>query len=60
MTVQEVLDHFGGKANTARALDISYQSVDQWEAKDSIPEGRQFEIQLMTNGALVAEKRRTA
>lgn len=60
MTVDQVLKHFGGKSETARALDISYQAVNQWEDNGYVPEGRQWEIQALTDGHLVAEKRRTA
>lgn len=54
MTPQQVFDHFGGKAETARQLEISYQAVDKWEAKNEVPRGRQFEIQHITDGKLQA------
>lgn len=60
MTVAQVLDHFGSISNTAKALDISYQAVAQWVEADQVPEGRQFEIQLMTDGSLVAQKKQSA
>lgn len=57
MTVQEVIEHFGGVAETARALSISYQAVQQWLDKGQVPEGRQWQIQVLTDGALsVSEK----
>lgn len=60
MTITEVLDHFDGITNTAKALGISYQAVKQWTEKGAVPEGRQFQIQLLTDGALTADARKTA
>ena len=51
MTVEQVIQHFGGVSQTARALGISYQAVAQWT---SVPEGRQWQIQALTNGQLKA------
>lgn len=56
MTVQEVLEHFGGVAETARALAITYQAVQQWVDKGSVPMGRQWQIQAITHGKLSADK----
>lgn len=53
MTPHQVFQYFGGKAETARALGITYQAVDKWE---TVPRGRQFEIQHITNGKLKAER----
>jgi len=55
MTLEEVIKFFGGKANTARELDITYQAVQDWERRGTIPRGRQFEIQVMTGGRLQAD-----
>jgi len=60
MTIKEVLDHFGGIAPTASALGISYQAVRQWAEKGEVPEGRQWELQAKTDGALKAESRLSA
>lgn len=56
MTVQEVLDYYGGVAPTARALGINYVSVREWREKGKVPMGRQWEIQAKTAGALTAER----
>lgn len=55
MTVQEVLDYFDGIPAASKALGISYQAVQQWVDKDEVPEGRQWQLQAMTNGKLKAE-----
>jgi len=60
MTITEVLDHFGGINETAKALGITYQAVKQWTDRGQVPEGRQFQIQLLTGGALVADARQSA
>jgi len=60
MTITEVLDHFDGISKTARALGISYQAVRQWVDKGDIPEGRQWQIQALTDGKLKAEDRAAA
>ena len=60
MTIKEVIKHFKGRANTARAVGVSYQAVRQWEEKGEVPEGRQWQIQALTGGALTAEQKLTA
>ena len=60
MTVTDVLEHFDGKSNTAKALGINYQAVDQWEKNGRVPDGRQWQIQAMINGKLKAEEAKTA
>jgi len=60
MNPQQVLDHFGGIAATAKALDISYQAVRQWVDKGEVPEGRQWQLQALTGGALAVEKKQIA
>lgn len=54
MTVDQVLAHYGGVANTARVLSISYQAVREWVEKGQVPDGRQWQIQALTNGELTA------
>lgn len=56
MTPQQVLDHFGTQAEIARALGCKQPSVAEWFADGKVPEGRQYQIELATNGALRAEK----
>lgn len=47
-----VLNHFSNKAAIAEALNISPQAVQQWFDKGAIPIGRQFQLQVVTNGLL--------
>jgi hypothetical protein len=60
VTVQQVLDYFGGIAATSKALEISYQAVRQWEEKGSVPEGRQWQLQALTSGALSVDQKLSA
>ena len=55
MTVNQVIEYFGSKAEVANKLGISYQAVQQWDDAGKIPKGRQFQIQVLTNGELEAE-----
>lgn len=52
MTVDQVIEHFDGISNVAKALGISYQAVREWKTNGDVPEGRQWQIQAMTEGAL--------
>ncbi len=54
MNITDVIHHFGGKTKTARELGISYQAVQQWVEANKIPITRQYQIQVVTNGALKA------
>ena len=55
MTPDQVFEYYGGKANTARRLGISYQAVQEWEAKGRVPGSRQFQIEVDSSGALKAK-----
>lgn len=52
MTKEEAIKHFGGAPALAEALGVFRQAVYQW---DEIPAGRQFQIELLTGGALKAD-----
>jgi DNA-binding transcriptional regulator YdaS (Cro superfamily) len=54
MTKQQAIDHYGSAANLARALGISRGAVTNWG--DKIPPSRQWEIEVLTEGALRAER----
>lgn len=60
MTVDQVLKHFDGVANVARELGISYQAVREWVQKNEVPEGRQWQIQALTDGTLKVTKNSAA
>lgn len=52
MKTQKAIDHFGSVVKLAAALGISKTAVYLW--KDDVPEGRAFQLEVMTNGALRA------
>ena len=55
MTLNETLEHFKvGPSALAKKLGVTPGAVSQW--KEKIPETRQWQIELMTGGALKAEK----
>lgn len=53
MNKDEVLSYFGGVSNLAKILGISHASVSGWGKV--IPKGRAFEIQTITNKALIVD-----
>lgn len=53
MTKSEIVEYFGGVQQVADALGITYQSVREWP-EDRVPEGRQYQIQVLTKGKLKA------
>lgn len=53
MKTKDVADHFGGKKKLADALGISPSAVSMWG--DEIPDTRQFQIQVLTQGKFKAE-----
>ncbi len=53
MEFTELLNHFGSQINAARAVGTSAQVVSAWK-KNGIPIGRQYELQILTGGALKA------
>lgn len=52
MQKSDVINHFGGVIKTAKALGMSKQAVSAWN--DNIPQGRAYQIQLLTKGKLKA------
>ncbi len=57
MTKDQAVLHFGSQAALARALGITRGSVHNW---DEIPIGRQFQIEVVTDGALLADRQQEA
>ncbi|WP_323957458.1 Cro/CI family transcriptional regulator [Aeromonas caviae] len=53
MNKSDVLSYFGGVAATAKALGISHVAVSKWG--DTIPQGRAYQIEVLTGGALKAD-----
>lgn len=57
MNRADAIKHFKGITPLAKALGITYEAVRQWG--DEIPELRQYQLELVTNGQLKADKKRT-
>lgn len=55
MTTQEAIDFFGTVRDLADALKITTQAVYAWG--DDPPRLTQYQIQVLTGGALVAEEK---
>jgi DNA-binding transcriptional regulator YdaS (Cro superfamily) len=56
MSPKTVIEFYGGLSATARALGCKPQTVSEWVDNGEVPEGRQYQIELATNGALRADK----
>jgi DNA-binding transcriptional regulator YdaS (Cro superfamily) len=55
MDINKVIEHFGGVSKTARALGLKQSSVSEWKV-NGIPECREYQIELATNGKFRANK----
>lgn len=53
MLKAEVIKHFGGVGEVAKALGIKSAAVSQWS--DEVPIRRAYEIERITEGALKVE-----
>lgn len=53
MTTTQAIDYFGGVTSLARAIGIRRVAVYQWG--EYPPVGRQYQLEVLTNGALRAE-----
>jgi len=53
MTTQEAVDYFGGRKQLARCLDVWTTATYNWG--EYPPKGVQYELQVKTNGQLMAE-----
>ncbi|MDX1538851.1 Cro/CI family transcriptional regulator [Arsukibacterium sp.] len=54
MKKADVIAHFGGVTETAKALGIKSQAVSQWP--EDVPELRVYQIEKITAGALKADQ----
>jgi DNA-binding transcriptional regulator YdaS (Cro superfamily) len=54
VTPKQVIEHFGGISETARALGVKPPSVSEWKRRGVVPPIRQFQIHLLTDGVLQA------
>lgn len=50
MKTQDAIDHFGNASKLAKALRISKSAVSRWG--EYVPHGRQYELYVLTGGAL--------
>jgi len=57
MTKAEAISFFGSGAELARRLGCQRQSVHGWR---EIPIGRQYQIEVLTQGALKADRQPSA
>lgn len=57
MQKSAVLEHFGTVTATAKALGISHVAVSKWD--DTIPQGRAYQIEVLTGGKLKADQPHT-
>ncbi|MCO2058735.1 Cro/Cl family transcriptional regulator [Pseudomonas aeruginosa] len=55
MNMNEAIQHFGSKKKLAEALGIRPSAVTQWG--DSIPVGRQYQLQVISKNKLKAEQK---
>ena len=53
MTIEEVLAIWT-PARLAEVLETSIQNISGWSKDGRIPQGRQYELQVKSNGRLVA------
>jgi len=54
MTKTDAISHFGTQAALARALGIHRAAINGWG--EQIPIGRQYQIEVLTCGALKADR----
>ena len=54
MDLAEVVSHFGTQQKAAAALGMTQGSISAW--RDGIPIPRQYQIEVLTNGALLADR----
>jgi len=57
MKTELAVDYFGTKAAIADALGIKRSAVSQWG--ETIPQGRAYQIEVLTGGKLKASARST-
>lgn len=56
MTPKDLEAHFGSKQEIAKALGASLPTVYDWFERGEVPEGRQYQAELATDGKLRAAR----
>lgn len=54
MNKKDAINHFGSAAKLARALGLTRAAITLWPER--IPIGRQYQIEVVTQGKLVADR----
>ncbi|MEL3921991.1 Cro/CI family transcriptional regulator [Aeromonas enteropelogenes] len=57
MRKKDAISYFGSAAELARSLNISEPAVSRWG--ETIPKGRAYQIEVLTDGKLKADSRST-
>ena len=55
MKFQDLKNHFGKQVDLAKVLNVTPQAVNRWKDM-GIPVPRQFQIEVLTNGKLKAQR----
>ena len=55
MTVAQALKYFGTARKVCNALGIAEQNMTLWKNQGYIPMRRQYELEKITNGKLIAK-----
>lgn len=55
MKYEQVVTHFGSVAAAAWALKVSVKTIYSWKYGKRVPNGRAYQIQILTGGALKAK-----
>ncbi len=56
MKPADAIRHFGSISKLARALGLAPPTIHDWVNNGEIPESRQYQVQLASNGVLLADK----
>jgi len=56
MNPKQVIEHFGGIPRVAEALGLKAPTIYDWIEAGEVPEARQYQIEMASNGMLRADK----
>lgn len=56
MKTETAIKYFGSQAAVAEKLGIKRQAVNKWQKRGVIPEGRAYQLEVITAGALKVDK----